>query len=453
MKSILWFRRDLRIDDVKLLTVEEEVLPIFIFDKNILDSLSRDDKRVSFLFKQLLSLKLDLKSMGLDLLIFYSTPLEVFTFLNSEGFFKVYASVEYDDYSIKRDKLVETIMDFTRLNDSYIFDVNEILKKDGDAYRVFTPFYNKVKEIYGKEYSFKYQRAINTLYKYNYEYLYAIENGILQKTPLKIESIGFNKNPILYENPKYKLDKLKGKIDEYKDKRDFLSKDATSHFSLDLRYGTISVREILRYLHILNEEGYRTDSFFRQLIFREFYAYLLFHFPFVEYEDFKFQVSFEFDKSRYESFINARTGVPIVDASIVELKTTGFMHNRARMIAASFFCKQLFLPWQEGEKFFARYLMDYDISSNVLSWQWCSSTGIDAQPYFRIFNPYEQAKKFDKDAIYMKKHLPFLKGFDAKNLYDEKFLYKTNIKNYVKPIVKQKESREYFLNNIKNNKY
>lgn len=169
----------------------------------------------------------------------------------------------------------------------------------------------------------------------------------------------------------------------------------------------------------------------------------------MHHEDFRKAAPYSFDKDSFECFINAKTGVPIIDAGITQLVTTGYMHNRVRMIVASFFCKHLMLPWQEGEKFFAKYLMDYDAASNILSWQWSSSTGVDAQPYFRVFNPYSQSKKFDKDAVYIKKYLPFLKNIEAKYLHDEEFLFTNEIKDYVKPIVKHSFARQRFLDKAK----
>lgn len=451
MKKILWFRRDLRVTDSKLLSIEGEVLPLFIFDKNILDSLCPEDKRVDFIFKAIKDLKRDLKKIGLDLLVCYGTPLNVFKYLKSIGLQKVYASIDYDSYAIKRDKEIESLIDFKRLNDSYIFDADEILKKDDSPYRVFTPFYKEAKRRYIVEHSLCYKRADSYLFNHSYDEIVEFKDNCIQKLPFSITTIGFHGNNIVYEKPQKKLEKLQRKILEYEEDRNFLSLNGSSNLSCDIRFGTISIREILRFLDMLKKDAYNVEAFFRQLIFRDFYAYLLFHFPYVEKDDFKFKAFFEFDEDKYQSFINAKTGIPIIDASIVELKNTGYMHNRARMISASFFCKQLLLPWQKGEEFFAKYLMDYDKASNILSWQWCSSTGIDAQPYFRVFNPYLQSKKFDKEALYIKKHLPFLKDIKSRDLHKESFLFNIDIKNYNKPIVNHDEARKKYLKKVKNN--
>ncbi|RXJ84576.1 deoxyribodipyrimidine photolyase [Arcobacter sp. CECT 8985] len=427
----------------------DEVLPIFIFDKSILNSLDKDDRRVDFIFKQIKSLKFSLQKLGLDLVIFYSNILDVFEYLKTLGYSEVYASIDYDKYAISRDLDVEKIISLKRLNDSYIYDTNEILKSDGSSYVVFAAYYKVAKFVYTKEHALKYEFANSKLSEFsNKDKIIEIKNKKLILKSFDINSIGFRNNDIIYENPNIKVKKLKQKISSYIEKRDFLYENVTSNLSLDIRFGTISIRAVLRELINLKKQGFETEGFFRQLVFRDFYAYLLHNFPSLHTDDFKKYVPYEFNESYYKSFINAKTGIPIIDAGITQLITTGYMHNRVRMIVASFFCKHLLLPWQKGENFFAKYLMDYDAASNILSWQWSSSTGIDAQPYFRIFNPYSQSKKFDKDAIYIKKYLPFLDDIKAKDLHDESFLFNNEIKNYNKPIVNHKKARQTFLDKV-----
>lgn len=433
MKKILWFRRDLRVDDSMLLAQDGEILPIYIFDKNILNTLEKNNKRVYFIYQSVLKLKENLQKMGLDLAIFYGTPIEVFTTLKAKGFEKVYASVNYDEYSQKRDEEVSEILSFYPLNDSYIFDKEEILKSDGTPYLVFTPYYKTGKQLYTKFHALSYAKGVHTLAGFEY------------KISPKLEDMGFSSLHVNIMEPEKKLLLLKEKIVNYAENRDFLATDATSHLSPDLRFGTISIRAILRYLTTLKKEGFDTEPFFRQLIFRDFYAYLLYHFPTLAWKNYKYEPPTLFNEMYFEAFCDAKTGYPLIDAAIMELKTTGNMHNRARMVVGSFFTKHLLLRWQEGEAFFAQYLLDYDVASNVLSWQWCAGTGIDPQPYFRIFNPYTQSKKFDKEAVYIKKWLPILKDIPAKNLHDERFLLKTNIKGYPKPIVRHEEARKRFL--------
>jgi deoxyribodipyrimidine photo-lyase len=224
--------------------------------------------------------------------------------------------------------------------------------------------------------------------------------------------------------------------------------EATSQLSTDLRFGTISIRAVLRWMLTQKKSGIDTEPFFRKLIFREFYAMLLYHFPHLSERNFRYPFKGLPNDAYYKAFCTAKTGVPIIDAGIRELLTTGEMHNRVRMITASFFTKNLLLPWQWGEAFFAQHLNDYDASSNILSWQWSAGTGVDPQPYFRIFNPYTQTKKFDKEAHYLYKWLPQLATIPPKILYQEEKLSALRLEEYPTPIVNQKISAkralEYF---------
>ncbi len=436
MKQILWFRRDLRVKDNALLSIEGEVLPIFIFDKNILESLEKDDRRLSFIWFYIQKLKNDLKDMGLDLKILYGDPVDIFKEFKSKGFDRVYASGDYDAYAISRDEKINQIIEFEKLNDTYIFAPNEVLKDDGTPYLVFTPFYKKVKSIYTPSFHLNYEKAKQ------------IQIEIELDTIDSLDQIGFKEVKFDIVDPYEKLEIFKDKIDEYKEKRDYLDVDFTSHLSVDLRFGTISIREVVRYLLECKKEGFDTEPFFRQLIFREFYAYLLFHFPSLQKENYRYKIDYKNDKDEFTRFCKANTGVPIVDAGISELFQTGDMHNRVRMIVASFLTKNLQIFWWWGEQFFAKHLLDYDASANILSWQWSGGTGIDPQPYFRIFNPYTQAKKFDKDAKYIKKWLPLLKEIDPKYLYNEEWLFKNDINGYPKPMVHQKDVKDAFLSRV-----
>lgn len=223
--------------------------------------------------------------------------------------------------------------------------------------------------------------------------------------------------------------------------------------SVDLRFGTISIRKVLRWIVEQKREGIDTEPFFRELIFREFYAMLLYHFPYLSQHNFRYPFKGVENANYFEAFCSARSGVPIVDAGIRELLETGAMHNRVRMITASFFTKNLLLPWQWGEIFFAKHLNDYDASSNILSWQWSAGTGVDPQPYFRIFNPYTQAAKFDSTGVYIRKWLPELAALSPKILHNEEALSTLGLSNYPPPIVNQKVSSkkalEYFSHNSK----
>jgi len=430
--KILWFRRDLRIKDNPLLSFGGKVMPIFIFDPNILNPLDKKDKRVSFIYSQVQNLKKDLKKIGLNLYIFYDDPLKVFTHLQKFKPSSVIASVDYDAYAIKRDKAVEKIVPLQRVQSSFIFNPNEILKDDCSPYLLFTPYFNKAKSLFTPAHSKEYKIAHHTLFRY-------------KSCDISLQDLGFLPQKIDTTPATKKLQIFKKKLNDYKNNRDFLNLEATSNLGIDLRFGTISITEVLRFLIGCKKENLQTYEFFRQLVFRDFYAYLLYHFPRLEFDDYKPLVNYKFNQNYYDAFINAQTGVPIIDAAITQLLQTGQMHNRARMIVASFFTKHLLLPWQEGERFFGAYLLDYEKSSNVLSWQWAAGTGIDPQPYFRIFNPYSQSKRYDKEAKYIKRWLPQLRHIEAKYLHNEAFLLQNSIPNYPKPIVIHNEARKRAL--------
>ncbi|WP_263832720.1 cryptochrome/photolyase family protein [Sulfurospirillum oryzae] len=445
MKKILWFRRDLRIQDSMLLSIDGEVLPLFIFDTNILNGLEKNDRRVSFIFEQVLKLKSDLKAMGLDLALFYGTPHDVFTYLKTLGFHDVYASVDYDACAKERDAKIAEQLSFHALNDCYLFEPNEVLKKDGSPYLVFTPYYRACQALYTQFYALKYKKGNQSLVNFEYNELWSIKSET--KTPLhvKVESLGFEPLHVNILEPQKALEIFTCKLDSYDEKRDFLNVNATSHLSVHLRFGTVSIREVVRFLTAQKAQGHNTEPFFRQLIFREFYAYLLYHFPKLAWENYKYSPPISNDTEVYERFISAQTGYPLIDAAITELLTSGLMHNRARMVVGSFFTKHLMLPWQKGEAFFAKHLLDYDASANILSWQWCAGTGIDPQPYFRIFNPYAQSVKFDKEAHYIKHHLPLLRDIPATYLHKEAYLMTHDIAGYPKPIIGHESARKRFL--------
>lgn len=448
MRRILWFRRDLRCDDNPLLSFDGEVLPIFIFDTNILKNFNPDDKRVSFLFEAVCDLKQKLKGYGLDLRVFYGDPIEVFKHLNPNLFDEVVASGDYDRYAKERDIKISQILHFRYLDDTYFFAPKEILKKDKTPYLVFTPFYNQALKLLEKKQMKPYNLGALRLYKSDFDGISHLHNQTIKKSPLTLESMGFKPQSLVILAPRDKLESLKSKLKDYKIQRDYLNEDASSSLSVDLRFGTISVRKVYRSIQGL--EG--ASEFIRQLIFRDFYAYLLFHFPHLENENYRYRFYGTPDKERFERFCEGKTGVPLVDAGVSELLQTGFMHNRVRMVAASFFTKDLLLPWQWGEAFFAKHLLDFDAATNILSWQWSAGTGIDPQPYFRIFNPYLQAKKFDKNTHYIKRWLPELTSLEAKNIHDEVFLSSRQINNYPSPILDHRSASKIALDYFKSHR-
>lgn len=448
MRRILWFRRDLRVEDNPLLSLGGEVLPIFIFDTNILETLPNEDKRVSFIFWHVEKLKRDLLACGLDLKIFYGNPEDVFAYLLSHNFDEVVACGDYDAYARERDLQISHKIHFRYIKDTYIFKPNEVLKEDGTPYLVFTPFYKKARVVLMSKNIEAVAMGENSLVAEDFEGITKVQKEIsIVKLPLFLESLGFEKIELKIKTPHAKLMEFKSKISTYKEMRDFLSEDASSNLSVDLRFGTISTRAVLRF--VFNLKNVDIEPFVRQLIFRDFYAYLLFHMPKVESQNYKYSFNGIEDEEKFETFCKGQTGVPIIDAGVRELIQTGAMHNRVRMVAASFFTKDLLLPWQWGERFFAKYLLDYDKASNALSWQWSAGTGIDPQPYFRVFNPYLQSKKFDKDAKYIKKFCPELRHVEAKYLHDENYLLHNTLGTYPKPMVQHKEAAKIAIEMFK----
>lgn len=453
MRRIIWFRRDLRAEDNPLLSHEGDILPMFIFDTDILEKLPPNDRRVTFIFNALIRLRENLKTRGLDLALFYGKPTDVFRWLLAQGsYHDVCASGDYDPYARQRDRDVSHLLPFTYLRDTYIFEPDEVLKNDGSPYLVFTPFYNRAKALYHAEHSAESVAVSQNLIPYDYELIHRIDGNTLTLLPLSLSSLGFSEQSLTPHQellPEEKLKRFASKLLSYLHDRDFMALDGTSGLSADLRFGTISIRRVLRWLVEQKKCGVDTEPFFRQLIFREFYAMLLAHFPRLVNQNFRYPFKGIDNNKYFEAFCTARTGVPIVDAGIRELLSTGEMHNRVRMICASFFTKNLLLPWQWGERFFAEHLMDYDASSNILSWQWSAGTGVDPQPYFRMFNPYTQSGKFDPEGLYVKTYLPELSAIPPKVFSDETALSKYTWDEYPSPIVDHKQSSKKALEHFK----
>ena len=396
--NIFWFRRDLRIEDnsalARALTEKENVIPIFIFDANIIDRLPKDDARVSFIYNQLEKINNQLKEFKSSLIVKYGEPKEIFKqLLQDFDVEKVYSNKDYEPYAIKRDKDITSLL-FQRniphiqLKDQVIFEPHEVLKDNGDPYTVYTPYKNKWLSMFK-------QKSLEIIEKVNYD-------NFLKKSfsfP-NLSDIGFLKSHIQVEN--YRLNIL----DNYEKNRDSPASDKTSYLSVHLRFGTVSIRRIIS---LLKDNHY---IFLSELIWREFFMQILFNFPHVSNGSFKpkyDRIKWRNNKEEFKLWCEGKTGYPMVDAGMRQLNKTGYMHNRVRMIAAGFLCKHLLIDWKWGERYFAQKLLDYEKSSNNGNWQWAAGTGCDAAPYFRIFNPFTQQKKFDKDCIYIKK---WIEDFD-----------------------------------------
>jgi deoxyribodipyrimidine photo-lyase len=424
--NIFWFRRDLRLDDNKALfealASDVETLPIFIFDESILNQLSKDDARVTFIHKLLEKINSKLQEIGKSLAIFHGKPEMIWKQLIVENKIeKVYFNHDYEPYARERDKMVYELLKsnsiaINNFKDQVIFEKSEVTKDDGLPYVVYTPYSNKWKEKF-KHISLENYRSEDSLYKisnHNYPFL-------------SLQQIGFEASKIAVTT----FDISTSLIDNYEATRNFPAVNKTSYLGAYLRFGAVSIRKMVsRAIESKNE------TFLKELIWREFFMQILWHFPHTKSSSFRPKydaIQWENNEDLFQKWCNGKTGYPFVDAGMRELNATGHMHNRVRMIVASFLCKHLLIDWRWGETYFATKLLDYEQASNVGNWQWAAGSGVDAAPYFRIFNPTEQIKKFDKDLKYIKKWIPEL-----------------NSTNYPEPIVDHKFARERCLRIYKN---
>jgi len=405
--NIFWFRRDLRLEDnAGLYAALKEglpVLPIFIFDKNILGELSdKADSRVSFIHTTLIELQEKLQLQGSTLQVMHDTPDNAFKKITDQYTVNaVFTNNDYEQYAIQRDNKIKTLLlqkdiSFHGFKDQVIFEKTEVVKDDGKPYTVFTPYSRKWKShVTAKTF------AAFPVSKYAAHFL--------QCNPLPIPTLkemGFIASTQLY--PSKKLNEAI--VLHYGKQRDIPSIEGTSHMGLHLRFGTVSIRALA------NKAKDLSEVFLNELIWRDFYHMILWNFPHVgkgkAFKPAYDQILWRNDEGEFQKWCNGMTGYPIVDAGMRELNATGFMHNRVRMIVASFLCKHLLLDWRLGEAYFAEKLLDFDFAANNGGWQWASGSGCDAAPYFRIFNPYLQTKRFDPDFTYIKKWVPEFQEFN-----------------------------------------
>lgn len=419
--TLFWFRRDLRLNDnaglYYALKKESKVLPIFIFDSEILNQLlDKKDRRVDFIHQSILKLKEELEEFGSSLLVLYGNPTEIYSALRPKA---VYCNHDYEPYAIQRDsKIKESLtkrgIDFYSFKDQVIFEKDEIIKDDGSPYTVFTPFSRKwksqLREFYLKSYPT--EKYFSRLIK------------ITSLTFLSLQEIGFEKTDAVFPDRKIHS-KL---IEDYHNTRNFPSMNGTSRLGAHLRFGTVSIRKLTSIAVKKNE------TWLNELIWRDFYHMILWHFPNVEKA---FKPAYEFvewrnNENEFAAWCEGKTGYPIVDAGMRELNATGYMHNRVRMIVASFLTKHLLIDWRWGETYFAQKLLDFDLAANNGGWQWAAGCGCDAAPYFRVFNPELQTEKFDPELKYIKKWIPEL-----------------NSSTYPKPMVDHSFARDRVLNAYK----
>jgi len=410
--NIFWFRRDLRLEDNAGLLealADDETLPVFIFDPNILDELPKDDARVTFISELLEKIQTTLKKENKSLAIFHDEPEKVFRKLSEENEIKaVFTNHDYEPYAKNRDLEIANFLkskniEFHTFKDQVIFERDEITKDDGKPYVVYTPYSKKWKEKFSDKQveEFPSEKKLDKIVAHKYPYL-------------SLEAIGFEKSKIKVED----FD-ISGKvIENYKETRDFPSIDGTSHLSPHLRFGTVSIRKMVK-----TAKKYKQETFLNELIWREFFMQILWHFPNTVTESFRPKydnIKWRNNEKEFKSWCEGKTGYPIVDAGMRQLNKTGNMQNRVRMVVASFLCKHLLIDWRWGEAYFAEKLLDYEQSSNIGNWQWASGSGVDAAPYFRIFNPSEQVKKFDKDFKYIKKWVPEFQEISYQPVVDHK---------------------------------
>ncbi|PTM09235.1 MAG: deoxyribodipyrimidine photolyase [Bacteroidetes bacterium] len=425
--NIFWFRRDLRLDDnvglYHALQSEHPVLPIFIFDKEILESLQKDDARVTFIHETISKINSNLKEeINSSIITYYGNPLDVFKKLvTTYSIDTVYTNHDYEPYAIKRDKDVKQFLktkniEIKSYKDQVIFETNEITKDDGLPYKVYTPYskkwiealkHNPIKICDSKD-------LLKNLFK-------------TSNLPfLTLNDIGFIKSNQKIEP----CDTSESLINQYEATRNFPNEDGTSKLGPHLRFGTVSVRKMV-------QKGFKSNNitFLKELIWREFFMQILWHFPHTITKSFKPKydnIQWRNNQEEFKAWCEGKTGYPLVDAGMRELNQSGFMHNRVRMLVGSFLCKHLLIDWRLGEAYFAEKLHDYEMASNIGNWQWVAGCGVDAAPYFRIFNPTTQIQKFDKDLKYIKKWVPDLQEL-----------------TYPQPIVEHKFARERCLNSYK----
>ena len=433
--SIFWHRRDIRLADnaglYHALKSDHPVLPLFIFDKNILDDLQdKKDQRLVFIHNYLQKLDKKLQEKKSALLVKYGIPKEVWKDLTKEfDIAEVYTNRDYEPYAKERDKEITKLLrdkdiEFKTFKDQCIFEKDEVVKNDGDPYTVFTPYSKKWHEKLNLKKSDFYIRSYPTD-KYS--------DNFYQTKTFKIPSlkdIGFEE--VNTDFPDRSLDNQM--LKNYAEKRNYPAVKGTSRLSVHLRFGTVSIR------HLAQRGIEKSDTWLNELIWRDFYMMILHHFPHVVKNNFHKKYDSLIWKNKEEDF-NAwcagKTGYPIVDAGMRELNATGYMHNRVRMITASFLTKHLLIDWRWGEAYFAQKLLDYELASNNGGWQWAAGTGTDAQPYFRIFNPYSQTDKFDKEKKYIKKWVPeFATDKYPEPIVEHKFARERALETYKKALDK-----------------
>ena len=424
--ALFWHRRDLRINDnaglYKALKQCAKVIPVFVFDSTILDLLPKNDQRVLFIHQEINKIKENYRSFGADIEVLYGDPkIEIPKLAKKWNVTAVFINRDYEPNAIARDQFLFELLkkeniDFIGAKDQVIFEKHEITKDDGLPYTIYTPYARKWKAKLS-DYHFKAyptEKYIQNLHPFRNEAL------------ISLQEMGFEEQKT---QPFPERSTPSNIIQKYHEQRDIPAVLGTSRLSLHLRFGTISIRALATKALQLNEK------YLNELIWRDFYQAIIFHFPATTDNAFKPQydrIVWQNNEADFAAWCEGKTGYPLVDAGMRELNETGFMHNRVRMVVASFLTKHLLIDWRWGERYFAEKLLDFELASNVGGWQWAAGCGCDAAPYFRVFNPEAQQKKFDPKFEYIKKWVPEF-GTPA----------------YTKPIIDHKMARERVLDRFK----
>ncbi len=421
---IFWFRRDLRLGDnhglaeaLKAAKARQfSVLPIFIFDKTILKNLPKNDARVSFIADCLQQMQAELAEENKAFQVFHGEPQAIFEQLIEQHDIRaVFCNHDYEPQAMQRDLAVKAMLNergvaFRHFADQVIFEKDQVLKNDGKPYTVFTPYKKRWLQKFSAE---------NDTFAYGTDWSTFATRDDYPAIILSLSDIGFTRSSINVQPYDF------GGLNNYQIERDYPACNATSHLSVHLRFGTISVRQAMKKALSVN------DTLVSELIWREFFMQILWHFPHVVKQSFRpayDNIQWRNNDKEFQAWCEGKTGYPLVDAGMRELNQTGYMHNRVRMVVASFLCKHLLIDWRWGEAYFAEKLLDFELSANNGNWQWAAGSGCDAAPYFRIFNPATQAKKFDAENIYIQRYVP-----------------EFNTSNYPEPIVEHKMARERCL--------
>ncbi len=416
--TVFWFRRDLRLQDnaglYNALKENNNVVPIFIFDTQILDKLEdKNDLRVNFIHQSLTTIQHQLIEWGSSLLVLHGNPIELFQNIQPKA---VYTNHDYEPYALRRDSQVKEILEkkgvaFRTFKDQVIFEKSEVVKDDGLPYTIFTPYSRKWKAALTEQ----------AYHSFASEKWHSHFKQVSPQPMPTLSDIGFQETAFAFPERMVK----QSIIEKYDQLRNFPAIAGTTKLSVHLRFGTVSIRKLVQIALKKNE------TWLNELIWRDFYHMILWHFPRVETKAFKpayDKIEWRNNEKEFAAWCEGRTGYPIVDAGMRELNQTGFMHNRVRMIVASFLTKHLLIDWRWGEAYFAKKLLDFDLAANNGGWQWAASSGCDAAPYFRVFSPQLQTEKFDPDLKYIKHWVPEL-----------------GTSSYPKPIVDHKIARDRVL--------